>query len=357
MPALELVEIGAGGGSIGRLDSLGLLRVGPQSAGADPGPACYGRGGEDPTVTDADLALGILDPEYFLGGEMTLDVDRAERALAGVGEPLGLDGQGAARGIFDIVNNQMALALQTHVIERGEDPRAFAMVAFGGAGPVHAYEVARRLHIRTVICPPAAGVASALGFLVAPFGVDLVRTYPARLESVDWSEVAQRYQEMTTEANDLLARSGALEGVTLERSVDMRYAGQGFTVSVALPEGELDARLAEPLRARFGDAYERRFGSRLPTGEPEALHWRLTARGQTNTEHVSIDVAATGDEPRRGEREVYFPDAGGFLTTSVYDRYALRAGSTIEGPALVQERESTLVVGPCATAKKDELGT
>jgi N-methylhydantoinase A len=355
MPALELAEIGAGGGSIGRLDSLGLLRVGPTSAGADPGPACYGRGGEDPTVTDADLILGILDPAYFLGGEMALDVELAKRALARVGEPLGLDAEAAARGMFDIVNNQMALALQTHVIERGEDPRAFAMVAFGGAGPVHAYEVARRLHIRTVICPPAAGVASALGFLVAPFGVDLVRTYPARLGSVDWAEVAKRYDEMIAEAHDLLARSGAAEGVTIQRLVDMRYAGQGFTVTVPLPDGELDDRLAEPLRLRFGDEYERRFGSRLATGESEALHWRLTARVQTRTDHIAIDATGIG-EPRRGEREVYFPEVGGFVASAVYDRYAIPAGSVVEGPALVQERESTLVVGPGATAAKDALG-
>src|SRR5262249_50788707 len=153
-----------------------------------------------------------------------------------------------------------------------------AMVAFGGAGPVHAYEVARRLGIRTVICPPAAGVASALGFLVAPFGVDLVRTYPARLGSVDWDHVAARYAEMEAEAQTLLARSGVEHGAKLERSVDMRYAGQGYTVSVPLPDGELGERSAEPLRRSFGDAYEHRFGSRLASAEPEALHWRLTAR-------------------------------------------------------------------------------
>jgi N-methylhydantoinase A len=355
MPALELVEIGAGGGSIGHVDSLGLLRVGPQSAGADPGPACYGRGGFNPTVTDADLMLGILDPAYFLGGEMALDPVLAERALAQVGQPLGLDAHGAARGMFDIVNNQMALALQTHVIERGEDPRAFAMVAFGGAGPVHAYEVARRLHIRTVICPPAAGVASALGFLVAPFGVDLVRTFPAQLSQVDWQQVAARYAEMEAEASDLLARSGASAAAGFERRVDMRYAGQGYTVSVALPDGTLDGRIAEPLRVSFGDAYERRFGSRLASGEPEALHWRLTARVEISTGDLAIDSRRDG-RSRRGERDVYFPEAGGFVRSAVYDRYALAPGELVSGPALVQERESTVVIGPAATAEKDQLG-
>jgi N-methylhydantoinase A len=353
--ALELVEIGAGGGSIGRVDALGLLRVGPQSAGADPGPACYGRGGEEPTVTDADLMLGILDPDYFLGGEMDLDVELAEAALARVGAEIGVDAEAAARGMFDIVNSQMALALQTHVIERGEDPRSFAMVAFGGAGPVHAYEVARRLGIGRVICPPAAGVASALGFLVAPFAVDLVRTYPSRLGSIDWTQVAHRFGEMEAEARELLARSGAATGVELERRVDMRYAGQGYTVSVALPEGDLSASLAEPLRAAFGAAYEHRFGSRLASAEPEALHWRVTARVETANTALRFDPRPHGDV-KRGERETYFPESGGFVTCAVYDRYALDPGHVVSGPALVQERESTVVVGPSGVAEKDELG-
>jgi N-methylhydantoinase A len=353
--AIELVEIGAGGGSIGRVDALGLLRVGPQSAGADPGPACYARGGEDPTVTDADLVLGILDPDYFLGGEMALDVQRAEAALARVGAQVGLDAEGTARGMFDIVNSQMALALQTHVIERGEDPRAFAMVAFGGAGPVHAYEVARRLGMPKVICPPAAGVASALGFLVAPFAVDLVRTYPSRLSTIDWQQVAKRYAEMEAEARDLLARSGAAADAELERRVDMRYAGQGYTVSVVLPPGELGESLAEPLHAAFGDAYERRFGSRLATAEPEALHWRVTAKVDSGDTTLAFG-GRRGGESKRRERETYFPEAGSFLPCAVYDRYALQQGEVIPGPALVQERESTVVVGPSGEAQMDDLG-
>jgi N-methylhydantoinase A/oxoprolinase/acetone carboxylase beta subunit len=353
--ALELVEIGAGGGSIGRVDSLGLLRVGPQSASADPGPACYGQGGENPTVTDANVVLGILDPDYFLGGEMELKPGLAEEALARVGEQIGLDAEATARGMFDIVNSQMALALQTHVIERGEDPRAFAMFAFGGAGPVHAYEVARRLGIRTVICPPAAGVASALGFLVAPFAVDLVRTFPAKVRDIDWPQVADRFAEMETEARDLLARSGAADGTQLERRVDMRYAGQGYTVSVPLPDGPLDERVADQLRTAFAEAYEHRFGSRLSTAEPEALHWRVTALVETPDMHLEFASMSEG-EARRPDRQTYFPEAGGFVTCAVYDRYALKPGETISGPALVQERESTVVVGPSGTATKDELG-
>jgi N-methylhydantoinase A len=355
IPALELVEVGAGGGSIGHIDSVGLLRVGPRSAGADPGPACYGRGGEEPTVTDADLVLGLLDPAYFLGGEIALDIARAEAALAHVGSQLGLDAYATARGIFEIVNNQMALALQTHVVEQSADPRSFAMLAFGGAGPVHAYDVARRLGIATVICPPAAGVASALGFLVAPFAIDLVRTYPARLDGIDWEGVSARYAEMAGEAEGLLARSGVDAHVEITRRVEMRYAGQGYAVLVELPDGELDARLADRLRARFGEAYERRFGSRLEHGEPEALHWRLTASAPTDVGEPAFELGR-GGSARTGEREAYFPEARAVVRCAVYDRYALCPGETIAGPALVQERESTVVVGPDGSATSDELG-
>jgi N-methylhydantoinase A len=206
-----------------------------------------------------------------------------------------------------------------------------------------------------VICPPAAGVASALGFLVAPFAVDLVRTYPSRLENVDWAQVADRYAEMEAEASELLARSGAAEGSKLERRVDMRYAGQGYTVSVRLPDEPLGEGVADSLRSAFGEAYEHRFGSRLASAEPEALHWRVTALVETPDTHLEF-VSTLEGEARRADRQTYFPEAGGFVTCAVYDRYALPAGETISGPALVQERESTVVVGPSGTATKDELG-
>jgi N-methylhydantoinase A len=211
------------------------------------------------------------------------------------------------------------------------------------------------LGIATVICPPAAGVASALGFLVAPFSVDLVRTHPARLGSIDWAQIAGLYAEMAAEAEDLLERSGVRTDIKLARRVDMRYAGQGYTVTVSLPDEDLDDRATEALRERFATAYERRFGSRLDTAEPEALHWRLTASVQTQSSELSFQFDRAG-EARRGERETYFPEAGGFLTCPVYNRYALEPGQTIDGPALVQERESTVVVGPMAKAGNDELG-
>jgi N-methylhydantoinase A len=356
IPAIELVEIGAGGGSLGRIDALGLLKVGPQSAGADPGPACYGRGGEEPTVTDADLVLGLLDPDYFLGGAMSLDRERADGALARLGARIGLDAEACARGIFDIVNGQMALALQTHVVERGEDPRRFALVAFGGAGPVHAYEVARRLGIGRIVCPPAAGVASAVGFLVSPFAADLVRTQPGRLGGMDWDAVADRYREMEAQARDLLARAGAsLDNVALQRSVDMRYAGQGYTVPVALPKGPLAEPLEAALRSAFDLAYERRFGSHLETAPVEALHWRLSAQAPLERPELAFAQPSDGDAAK-GKREAYFPEIGGFAESRVYDRYRIFAGLRIAGPALIEERESTIVVGPSAAVEADDFG-
>jgi N-methylhydantoinase A len=348
-------SIGAGGGSIGHTDALGLLRVGPESAGADPGPACYGHGGRKPTVTDADLVLGLLDPDYFLGGEIALDRDAAEAALAAVGGELGLGVQATAQGIFDIVNSQMSLALQTHVIERGEDPRAFTMVAFGGAGPVHAYEVARRLGIRTVVCPPAAGVASAVGFLVAPPAVDLVRTFPAKLRAVDWTGVAERYDEMEAEVRVLLAASADEGSLVLERLADMRYAGQGYTVSVHLPDGPLDSSMTDLLHLRFTETYHHRFGAKLESAEPEALHWRLRARVEAEQQRFAFEsYGSNGAAPR--PRQAYFPEANDFITCLVYDRHALEPDVPVAGPALIQERETTVAVGPGGTACADSYG-
>jgi N-methylhydantoinase A len=286
---------------------------------------------------------------------MTLDRDRAEAALARLGASLGLDAAGCARGIFEIVNSQMALAMQTHVVERGRDPRRFGLVAFGGAGPVHAYELARRLRIGRVVYPPAAGVASALGFLVAPFGVDLVRTLPGPLAGTDWAGVRARFVEMEAEARDLLGRAGAsLAALELERRVDVRYAGQGYAVEVAIPELELGPGLAAPLRTAFEVAYERRFGSHLASASAEALHWRLAARVPVEAGELAF-ARTEGGDPRKGEREAYFPESGR-VGAGVYDRYRLAPGARLDGPVLIEERESTVVVGPSGRVEADKLG-
>jgi N-methylhydantoinase A len=354
LPTIEMIEIGTGGGSIGHRDALGLLKVGPVSAGADPGPACYGRGSEA-TVTDADLHLGYLDPDYFLGGSMVLDPGRGETALRRLGSTLGIDRELCARGMFDIVNRQMALAIRTSAVERGHDPRKFTLVAFGGAGPVHAYEVARHLGIRRILCPPAAGVTSALGFLVSPFSIDLSRTYAGRLGELDWSQVRRRFDEMEEQARALLRRGGAdSASVRFGRRVDMRYAGQGYEVPVVLPDGDLDVSLEPALRAAFGEAYERRFGTHLDDSPTEALHWRLSAAVTLESPDVFFPSPRAGGA-RKDDRRVYFPELDDYAPVAVYDRYRLAPGGRGDGPALLQERESTIVAGPSSRWEVDQL--
>jgi len=356
VPSIELIEIGTGGGSIAHADPLGLLKVGPESAGADPGPASYGRGGERPTVTDADLCLGLLDPAYFLGGTMPLHRDRAEAALAGLGRQLGIDADRCARGVFEIVNRQMALAMRTHVVERGHDPRRFTLVAFGGAGPVHAYEVARHLGISRILYPPAAGVASALGFLVSPFVVDAVRTYPGRLGRLDWDAVAVRFAEMEAQAVALLRRAGAdVNGIAVERRVEMRYVGQGYEVAVNLPPGPLGPEIEAPLRRAFDAAYARRYGTHLSTVDAEAVHWRVAARVRGADVQVEFAAPTPGEAAKPGRR-AFFPELGDYAQAAVVDRYRLAPGAVVRGPVLVEERESTIVVGPSAAAEVDGSG-
>jgi N-methylhydantoinase A len=355
LPTIEMIEIGTGGGSIGHRGALGLLKVGPKSAGADPGPACYGTG-TAATVTDADLHLGFLNPAYFLGGSMALYPESAESALNRLGIEVGMDAEECARGIFDIVNRQMALAMRTHVVERGHDPRDFALVAFGGAGPLHAYEVARHLGIGRVICPPAAGVASALGFLISPFSIDLAWTHLGRLGSFDWAPVVQRFHEMENQARDLLKRGGAdLEAIEIERRVDMRYAGQGYEVPVPLPTGILGDEISPDLREAFNRLYRSRFGTALESAGVECVHWRLTARVPVARVDLSFPGHESGDA-RKGERRAFFPESNEYLVCPVLDRYRLTVSSPAQGPALIEERESTIVVGPSATWQLDGFG-
>ncbi|MFM8594098.1 MAG: hydantoinase/oxoprolinase family protein, partial [Chloroflexota bacterium] len=232
LPVIEMIEIGAGGGSIARVNALGLLKVGPDSSGADPGPVCYGRGGTEPTVTDADLVLGYLDPAFFLGGGMDLDLDGARRAIATkIGEPLGLSLEQAAWGIHQIVNESMASAARIHALERGKDPRTLPVFAFGGAGPVHGYRVAVALGAPSLIAPFGAGVMSAVGFLSAPLAFDFVRSAPAQIETIDWARVNSLFAEMEAEGNAVLTASGVDPSeITHVRTAEMRYVGQGYEI-------------------------------------------------------------------------------------------------------------------------------
>ncbi len=357
VPVIEMIEIGAGGGSIARIDALGLLKVGPDSAGADPGPACYGLGGSEPTVTDADLILGYLDPDYFLGGKMRLDRARAEEAIRKhIAEPLGVDLTRAAWGMHHVVNENMANAARIHLVERGRDQRRYSLIAFGGAGPVHAYQVAEKLKLRQIICPSAAGVTSAFGFLVAPMAFDFVQTYLTPLRGIDFTHLHTMFEEMETRGRALLQQAGVPEAaITVTRSADMRYLHQGFEINVPVPTGRLSPADLPRLQANFDQAYERMYKRLNPDVDVEALNWRVIVAGPRPTIQVqqADDQPAPREATRKGERPAYFPETSGYIDCPVYDRYQLAPGMELRGPAIIEERESTVVVGPGARAEVD----
>ena len=354
VPVVDLIEIGAGGGSIARVDQMGLLKVGPDSAGSEPGPVCYRRGGTEPTVTDADLLLGYLSPEYFLGGEMALDIELVRNAVREkVAVPLNMEVETAAAGIHSIVNENMASATRMYIAEKGKDPRRYSMIAFGGAGPVHAYELARLLKLEKLICPLGAGVMSALGFLVAPFGIDYVRSYISRIDQIDWDHLNGLFDEMEHDAQALLTEAGARD-FSIVRQADMRCVGQGFEIKVDLPAGRLDADALPQIREAFYRTYEQLFGRRLEDVPIEALSWRLAATGETPKIGLHFDGLRSGDANIvKGTRSAYF-SGHGYMSCNVYDRYALQPGTQFSGPAIVEERESTVIVGPDGQVSVDQ---
>ena len=353
-PVVDLIEIGAGGGSIARRDELGLLKVGPDSAGATPGPACYGIGGADPTVTDANLLLGYLNPNYFLGGDMPLRPERAHEAVGRLADELGLSLDAAAWGIHRVVNENMASAARVHIIERNRDPRALATIAFGGAGPAHAVAVARILGSPTVIFPPGAGVASALGALVAPVAFTAGRTLLTRLDAADWDAIRTMYTELEATAARELASAGVAVGdIRYRRWAEMRLEGQYHEIATPLPEGSLGLSALPAITTAFTRAYARQYGRVLEGLPIEALHWRLTATGPDVTARPSPlpFTLSAADSALKGQRAVYFP--GGFRPTPVYDRDRLSAGMTLHGPAVVEEREATAIIWPGDVVRVD----
>ncbi len=356
---VDMIEIGAGGGSIARVDAgSGLMKVGPRSAGAKPGPICYGRGGTEPTVTDSDLVLGRLDPGYFLGGEMALDMKAVQGAIeGGLAQKLGVPRDTASLGIRRIVDETMAAATRMHLAEKGRDPRRYTLIAFGGAGPVHAYDLARLLKMQRMVVPLGAGVASALGFLVAPPATDLVRSHVGRLERMDWAKVNALLAEMAEEGRELLLEAGAApEEIRAVPAADMRHVGQGFEIPVKLPSLELSDADLPAIRGAFFESYRERFGRTTEELPIEALSWRIASVAPGRD--IRMERAGTKDgftdaaKAVRGAREVMFEGAG-WLPCTVYDRYALAPGAAFEGPALIEERESTCVVGPGARVSVD----
>jgi len=354
-PVVDLVEIGAGGGSIAWVDSGGMLRVGPRSAGADPGPVCYGRGGTEPTVTDANLVLGRLNPAYFLGGEINLDLEGARRAIEErCATPLGLDPVEAANGIVEIANAAMVNALNLISVQRGHDPRDFVLVAFGGAGPLHANALARESEMPTLVIPVAPGIFSATGLV----GTDLTRdssiTLLRRLDVLEPSEIEQAFGELEAAGAAELRREGLpAERTRFVRQVELRYVGQSFELAVPLEEDTAEAGV---LGARFHAEHERVYGFAAP-GEPvEVVSLRLTTVGTIEKPPLRPLEPHSGAPTPKDVRRVHFAEAGGFVECPVHDRYALGAGATLSGPAIVEELDSTVVVHPGYALTVDEVG-
>ncbi|SCK30118.1 N-methylhydantoinase A [Variovorax sp. HW608] len=356
--SIHMIEIGAGGGSIAARNKLGLLSVGPRSAAAAPGPACYGRGGTEPTVTDADLLLGYLNENSFLGGDFALDKAAAEAAMERLAKELGISRERCAWGVHDMVNESMAEAASMQATDSGVDPRALPLIAFGGAGPVHAYGVARKLGIRKVICPIGAGVTSAIGLLGAPVAADLSTSLPMRISAWNPSAVNVVKANLAEQGREVvLASKVPADQIRFSYTVDMRHVGQGYEISVALPELDpADPAFVEELMDRFHSNYVALYGRAVSGTDAEVITWRIRASGPRSAVSLANlrGEAGAARDPLKGTRPVFFAELGKYVDTPVYDHYALVPGVSVEGPAIIEQRESTVVMGPNASASLDE---
>ena len=361
-PVIDLVEIGAGGGSIAWVDPGGILRVGPRSAGADPGPACYGKGGAEPTVTDANLVLGRLSPDLFLGGEIELDVQAARQAIERqCADPLGMDAVEAAHGIIEIANAAMVNALRLVSIQRGYDPRDFALLAFGGAGPVHANRLAKETGMPTTIIPMSPGTTSALGLLVTDLKHDYSTTMIERIDRLDIAAAESAYREMEARGQATLARENVQpQQMSFQRQVDMRYVGQSHELTPSLPHNPLSSAEIGRVLEQFHQEHDRAYGFSAP-GEPvEFVNLRLTAIGQIRKPRLrELEKHRGTVEPAsalKATRPVYFAESDGYVDCPIYDRYRLAAGHMLTGPAIVVELDSTTVIHPGYRAEVDRFG-
>ena len=349
IPVIEMVEIGAGGGSIADVDSMNRIRVGPESADSEPGPASYDLGGTAPTVTDADLLLGRLNPENFAGGSIRLNVENASKALDSViGSKLGFKTSHTALGVSEIVDENMSNAARVHAIESGVDIETYTIVAFGGAAPIHAARLAEKLNIQKIVIPPGAGVGSALGFLQAPVSYEVIRSYYQRLDDLDYHGINQLLHSMRKEATDVV-EPGAQGQKTREiRTAFMRYIGQGHEVSVEIPvkleEAELDSQSSGRLTIAFETEYTRLYGRTIPSLEIEILTWSLLVSTK-GSDGRAIKMSAKSYAPDTTEfRKLMDAESGEFNDAAVYDRSSLSPGAKIEGPVIVTESDTATVI-------------
>lgn len=355
VPSIDMIEIGAGGGSIASVNDLGLLKVGPHSAGSMPGPVCYGRGGTNPCVTDADVVLGVIDADNFLGGDMQLDKQTARSALQDLGKRLGIGLEQAAWGVFEVVCEQMAAATRTHATDRGIDYRGLPMLAFGGAGPVHACMVADLIDSSKVIYPPMASVLSAFGTLVTPVQINLIRSLVTNLDAIDWDKAGDLLAAMIEEGSAALSESGiAAEDFHFNFGIELRYLGQQTEVHVDLKSDPRQHRDASAIRELFETEYEKQYGLKLAGMAIEVVNWLVTASGpQPERASASRIVDDQVRDPR--ERTVYI--AGEATPVPVYQRAAIVASDVISGPAIVEERETTILILSGWTLRLHETGS
>jgi N-methylhydantoinase A len=359
VPVVDLMEIGAGGGSIARISKMGLLQVGPESAGADPGPASYNLGGEEPTVTDADLILGYLDPNYFLGGTMPLNLDAAAKAIEEkVARPLNTTITEAAFGIHDLINETMAAAAKTHIAEKGGNPNTITVAAFGGAGPVHAYGLARKISAPRLIVPPLAGVGSALGFFTAPVAFDLVRSHRVALDDADFSAIEKLFADLEKEASAILRQSGQVDDISFARSIDMRFVGQGAETNLPIVNKPFDQWRESQIRELFDETYKRLYGRTYPDTRVEFITFRVRASLPERPFRIPplSPGASTLQDCIKGQRQAYSLIQRKYIPFTVVDRLKLFSGAKIAGPAIIEEKESTIVVGEDASAEVDHYG-
>ena len=357
VPAVEMLEIGAGGGSIARVD-MGMITVGPESSGADPGPICYGRGGGQPTITDANLVLGYINPEWFNAGAMALNPDAAAKGImAQIGEPLGLELGAAAWGIHLVATMNMENAMRIVSVEQGRDPRRYAMIAFGGAGPMHAARLARAVGIPTVIVPYGAGVGSAIGLLQAAPRIDVSTTKVMELDDKAGPAIAKLYGELEERARKDMDQFGATTAPEWSRYGYMRYAGQGFEVQVDLPAGAIGDDFGARAIAAFNDAYLQKHKFLDPEARIEAVDWTLVASLPSGHESTAMARPREPDRPRGGgTRPAWFPEAGGYVETRIIDRQAMNDGAEIIGPAIIEDPDSMTVLLSGDTARISAAG-